>query len=90
MWLFLSAKKLKRNDNDNATKYGNFTIQDEDGNTLYVYGLYDKNNTRYDGMSNPPQVGDTVILQSVIKKYANQYTGEVKVELIYATLWSIE
>lgn len=76
--------------NDNATKYGNFTIQDEDGNTLYVYGLYDKNNTRYDGMSNPPQVGDTVILQSVIKKYANQYTGEVKVELIYATLWSIE
>ena len=74
---------------DNTT-YGNFTIEDEAGNTLYVYGLYDRNGIRYDGMSNPPQVGDTVILHSVIKHYVNANTGERKVEFIYATLWSIE
>ena len=70
------------------TMYGNFTIEDEDGNTVYVFGVYDKNNNRYDAMSNPPVVGDTVVLQSPIQKYV--YNGITTIELYHATLWSIE
>ena len=70
------------------TTYGNLTIEDEDGNQLYVYGVSDKNGNRYDKMSNPPQVGNTIVLQSVIKKYVNN--GAITVEFFYATLWSIE
>ncbi len=40
------------------TTYGNLYIEDENGNSLYVYGVYDENGNRYDGISNPPQVGD--------------------------------
>lgn len=72
----------------NNTTYGNFTIEDENGSTLYVYGLNDRNGNRYDKMSNPPKVGDTVVLQAPIKKYV--YNGSTTIELYYATLWSIE
>jgi 2',3'-cyclic-nucleotide 2'-phosphodiesterase (5'-nucleotidase family) len=72
----------------NNTTYGNFTIQDDNGNTLYVYGLSDKSGNRYDAMSNPPKVGDTVVLQAPIKKYV--YNGNTTIELFKATLWSIE
>lgn len=72
---------------DNTT-FGNFTIQDENGSTLYVYGLNDKNGNRYDEMSNPPKVGDSVVLKAPIKKYV--YKGSITIELFYATLWSIE
>ena len=72
---------------DNTT-YGNFTIQDNNGNTLYVYGLKDQNGNYYDKMSNPPQVGDTVILHAPVKKYVAY--GSTTIELIGAVLWSIE
>ena len=70
---------------DNTT-YGNFTIQDENGNTLYVYGLKDQNGNYYNKMSNPPQVGDTVVLQAPIKKYVAY--GTTTIELFYAVLWN--
>ncbi|MBQ4060982.1 MAG: PT domain-containing protein [Bacilli bacterium] len=44
------------------TKYGNMYIQDQNGNTFYVYGLYDGANNRYDAMENAPQVGDYVVV----------------------------
>ena len=71
----------------NAT-YGNLTIRDEDGNTLYVYGVYDLSGGRYDGISPVPKVGDTVLLQGPIQKYV--YNGNATIELYHATLWSIE
>ena len=51
----------------NNTTHGNFTIEDDNGNTLYVYGLKDQNGNRYDKMSNPPKVGDTVVLQAPLR-----------------------
>lgn len=52
------------------TQYGNFYIQDADGNTLYIYGCYDATGAnRYDAMTNAPQVGDTVKLYSAITSY---------------------
>jgi 2',3'-cyclic-nucleotide 2'-phosphodiesterase (5'-nucleotidase family) len=50
--------------------YGNMTIKDENGNTLYIYGTWDKSGAnRYGNMNNPPQVGDKVVLVGAIKKY---------------------
>ena len=50
--------------------YGNLYISDAEGNTLYVYGLYDKDGTtRYDAMTNKPVVGDTITVISVISNY---------------------
>lgn len=67
---------------DNTT-WGNMTIEDEDGNTLYIYGTYDQyGETRYDKMENPPKVGDQVVLRGVIKKYVND--NGVKIEIINA------
>ena len=61
------------------TTYGNLTIEDEDGNRLYVYGVYDENGQiRYDGMSNPPQVGDTIVLYGAMKNYVNGSTHIVE------------
>jgi hypothetical protein len=64
-------------------KYGNVTIQDENGYTLYVYGINDENGVRYDGMTKKPQVGDTVVLRAKIKRYVNN-SGET-IELYQST-----
>ena len=67
------------------TTYGNLTIDDGQGNTLYVYGVYDKTGAaRYDGLSDPPRVGDTVVLCGPVKKYVAG--GTVTVELMRARL----
>lgn len=52
------------------TQYGNMTIEDEDGNSIYVYGTYSADgNTRYDALTTKPVVGDTITLYSVIGNY---------------------
>ena len=67
------------------TTYGNLTIDDGKGNTLYVYGVYDKTGSiRYDGLADPPRVGDTVVLCGPVKKYVAG--GTVTVELMRARL----
>ncbi len=68
-----------------STKYGNMTIADENGNTLYLYGLYDADGVRYDAMGNPPKVGDTITVKAPIKKYISQ-SGPL-VELMNARLY---
>ena len=69
-----------------STTYGNLTIKDENGKTLYIYGVYSANGaTRYDGMENPPKVGDTIVLAGKIMKY-NSST----IEMVSGRLQSIE
>ena len=51
------------------TTYGNVTINDEEGNALIVYGLYDENETRYDALTDAPVVGDTITVVGPVKNY---------------------
>ncbi len=68
------------------SQYGNVTIQDENGNQLYIYGIYDENGiVRYDGMENPPQVGGTVILMGQLQHYVSP-NGTVVYEMVRARL----
>ena len=68
------------------TTYGNVTIEDEAGNQLYIYGLYDQSGmVRYDGLSDPPMVGDTVLLKGPIQNF-----GGYKVEIYHARIYSKE
>lgn len=60
-------------------KYGNITIEDENGNRLYIFGTWDASGNRYGDMSNKPQVGDTVTLCGAMKKYV--YNGNVTLEM---------
>ncbi len=70
--------------------WGNMTIEDENGNTLYIYGVYDSTGTsRYDVMNNPPKAGATVTLQGVIKRYVNPNTGEEMIEMVNGKTKSI-
>lgn len=67
------------------TTYGNLYIADEQGNTFYIYGLYDATGRiRYDAMENPPQVGDSITVIGAITKYVGYY-GEI-IEMKSATL----
>ena len=67
--------------------YGNVVLEDENGQKLYVYGTYDEKGNRYGNMANPPVAGDTIVLYSKVKKYANDYGT---VELYEAILISVE
>jgi len=52
------------------TTYGNMYIQDENGNSIFVYGTYSADgSTRYDAMSVKPVAGDTVTLYGVVGNY---------------------
>ena len=56
------------------TTYGNLYITDDQGDTFYIYGLYDSTGRiRYDAMANPPQVGDTITVTGAITKYVGYY-----------------
>ena len=75
---------------DPNSTYGNLYIEDNNGDQIYVYGLYDTSGARYDSMRYPPREGDTVTLYSTVFKYYNNSTGEVTIELKNATLIDIE
>ena len=64
------------------------TIRDEQGNTLYVYGVWDQSGNRYGYMpvAAQPKVGDEVVLYSAVKKFV--YAGSTTIELINATILS--
>ena len=67
--------------------YGNMAIQDGNGNQLYIYGTWDKNGNRYDAMTSKPQVGDTVILYGIIKKYVNNST--ITIEMVDGVFYDV-
>lgn len=52
-----------------STKYGNMYIQDAEGNSLYLYGLYTTDGVRYDAMETQPQVGDTITVYGIIGQF---------------------
>lgn len=63
------------------TMWGNLYIQDEQGNTLYIYGLYDvSGKVRYDAMERKPQAGDKVVLTGSITKYVNNAQPIVEIK----------
>jgi len=52
------------------TTYGNLYIQDEAGNTLYIYGLYSADGKiRFDAMATKPAVGDTITVYGTVGQY---------------------
>lgn len=59
--------------------YGNLYIEDEKGDKIYVYGIYDENGNSYSQMANKPNVGDEITLCSVVYKF--DYYGSVTIEL---------
>ena len=68
----------------NAT-YGNLYIEDENGNSLYIYGISDESGNSYKNMSPKPKVGDTITVRSTIYKY-----GTSTIEFMNAVLIEIE
>lgn len=63
------------------TKYGNLYIQDEEGNSFFLYGLYDATGkVRYDAMAQQPQVGDTITVVGAITKYVSDSTVTVEIK----------
>ncbi len=73
-----------------STKYGNMTIEDENGNQIYIYGTYDQTGMiRYDGMDAPPQIGDTVILMGTLQNYVPP-AGAPVYEMVRARLLEVK
>jgi hypothetical protein len=69
------------------TTYGNLYIEDEHGNSLYVYRVYDSTgSTRYDALSDQPKVGDEICLYAPVKRYVSVSQNTVTIELINARL----
>ena len=70
------------------SKYGNCYLTDENGDKIYVYGLYDTDGNLYQSMQNPPRAGDTVIILSYIKKYKYP-SGDIVIELINSVVIAV-
>ena len=51
-----------------STAWGNMYINDGTG-SIYIYGLYDAADNRYDAMTNPPAVGDTITVFGKVSQY---------------------
>ena len=67
------------------TTYGNLYLQDDNGNQLYVYGVYDSTGAvRYDGLADQPKAGDEIVLFGQIKRYVSR--DKVVIELMSARL----
>lgn len=66
-----------KNDATKLNSYGNMTIQDADGNTLYIYGLYSfDGSVRFDKMNPQPKVGDTITVYGIL----GQYNGKAQMK----------
>ena len=69
------------------SRYGNLYLTDEQGNTIYVYGLYDENGNRYEYMTEKPKEGDVIIIYAPVMYYVNPNNpSDAKIELNAATL----
>lgn len=50
-------------------KYGNTVIEDANGNSILLYGLYDQRGVRFDAMEKKPAVGDTIAVYGPVGNY---------------------
>lgn len=55
-----------------STTYGNIYISDNNGNELYIYGLYDLDGNRYDALANKPVVGNSIRVQAPVSIYSGK------------------
>ena len=54
------------------TKYGNMYIVDEQGNKLYIYGVYTKDGVgKFETLATKPAVGDYIVVLGILGKYNN-------------------
>ena len=54
-------------------KHGNMYIRDDEGNTLYLYSLFNADGSkRFDVMDNQPAVGDTITVYGALSQYDGQ------------------
>lgn len=59
------------------TTYGNATLEDFNGKTFIIYGMYDfAGSVRYDSLKDKPVAGDFVVLYGTLKNY----TGKKEME----------
>ena len=80
---YITGKIAAFQSNANATKYGNFYLEDDAGNQILIYGLYSEDGeVRYDAMETKPVAGDTVKLYGVL----GQYNGTAQMK----NAWLIE
>ena len=56
-------------DSVSSTTYGNMTIKDSAGNSIYIYGLYNTAGVRYDSLTYKPIKGDTITVYTIIGYY---------------------
>ena len=55
---------------DGLSEYGNMYIEDESGDSIYVYGLYSSDGSvRFDKMDPQPKVGDVVTVMGIVGQY---------------------
>ena len=65
--------------------WGNMYVKDKNGDSIYVYGVYDSSgSTKYGYLSERPTAGDMVLLWASIKNY-NSQSGSL-IELINARM----
>ena len=62
------------------TTYGNMTIEDENGNSIYIYGLNDEEGLKYETFTVKPVVGDTIKVLSIIGQYSG--TPQLKAAIL--------
>ena len=70
--------------------YGNTTIEDADGNQLYIYGVYDASGNKYGQMTEKFAVGDTITLYGIVVNYQKNAETDPIIEMKNAVLISVE
>lgn len=68
--------------------YGNLYLVDENGDEIYVYGIFDQQGKPYGSMQNKPSAGDTVVVYGPVYKFV--YGGTTTIELKNAVLIEVE
>ncbi|MBQ7362858.1 MAG: bifunctional metallophosphatase/5'-nucleotidase [Clostridia bacterium] len=69
------------------TSYGDFTLTDGNGHSIYVYGLYSTDGKRYGAMGTTLSVGDEVVIYAPLYRYVNAgNSSSSKLELLRAQL----
>ena len=76
-------------DGDPNQTYGNLYLTDGEGNTIYIYGLYDEQGVRYDGMEFRPVNGDKITVRGYISHFIDR-ENNVVVEIKNAVLMNNE